>query len=849
MAFSLRHELDATMSEVASQLTSAVDHVLIAQQTLDHVISVVGSATDAAGAKSISLLESGPSPMAVATARSVVLSQLDAFVKKVFAQITDALVAFRDKIEPALTQIGQWVVTFGDRLQAGIEGFSTTIDRVQKMFDKMMERMASSGGNAEYMEHSTFNLFDADFSGGLSLDDLRFASQAYAITALEGTKSEELHAKYDADDSGELDRREFSLFVHDSSLPNIMAVVLRSYARALSQLGAHVGAARMRDEVATSVAEYLAAVSAKNRTQVSWVCEGLTNGSVPLAFTAGVIGSLAAAGVPGPLGAEVPGAIALGEMARLNASHLHAAVELLSEASFFEDEGLDLLDQPAVVARSVAWASAGEGAALLQRSAEARARVERALVQRLEAKRRARGTRASVLMRSYTARLLFEALLGGATAAGDDPSAERAVRSGVQALPETLVFAGWLAANVSRDAAEFHKASFDYSGQLSSPTDALATQIHGMVKEVQVFLNAMSVLSSEKGIMRIRDRVHDFTEKGEVALQQLVKNQIDHTFDSLLGGAALTMGAIGSLSPSNRSSLETHRATTSLDDPQSAIIVSWGQLQELLSSVQGVLPTCIKSLKSARRGVSALSATLDSSFEVLGHGAPSVFETAAWSYAAMWILYYLLLSLFALALLCYAFWASGFLGQASHADGLDRYEPPSTLVERLRTLGASSCHGLVGRCSGEVCFWSFLLAAQLGVLLLFLVTLILCILAGVNAFVASGCAELYILGDAGVCTDALGMLRAWLTTFGIPGSEDIDNVCVERNLLTCQHLGPRMKPAAMLTCVGGLLGAVFSFLIVVDSAVLHERVRMRQLVKALTVSKDGGSPRLADCVA
>merc|ERR1719329_1721145 len=443
----------------------------------------------------------------------------------------------------------------------------------------------------------------------------------------------------------------------------------------------------------------------------------------------------------------------------------------------------------------------------------------------------------TALQKSNTAGVLFESLLGGATAAGDDPAAERVVQSGIPALPETLVFAGWLAANASSDAAEFQAASFEYSGQSSSPTDAVATQIQGMVKQVQAFLNAMSEHSSEKGIMRIRKQVDEFIEGGEVALQQLVKKQVERTFDALESSTPLSLTATRSLVDD----------AVDIDDAQSAVAASWGQLQEMLASILGKLPTCINNLKNARKGVSAVSALLDSSFESFGNKGPHIFHTAARSYAAGWILYYFLLSIFSLSLLYYAFWASGFLGdQASRPDEADNYAPPTTLVERLRTFCRSSCHGLSERCSGELCFWSFLLAAQFGVLLLFLVTLLLCVLAGVNAFLASGCAEIYAISDAEVCTDTLKMLKAGLGTFGVHGTEDIDNACVEQTLLTCEQLGPRMKAAALLTCGGGLFGAVFSFQILVDSAVLHERMRMQQLVKALSAPGGGSASRLAD---
>jgi hypothetical protein len=48
------------------------------------------------------------------------------------------------EITPALEQIGEWLMTFSSKVQAVIESFTTTMDRVQKIFDIIM---ASTSGN------------------------------------------------------------------------------------------------------------------------------------------------------------------------------------------------------------------------------------------------------------------------------------------------------------------------------------------------------------------------------------------------------------------------------------------------------------------------------------------------------------------------------------------------------------------------------------------------------------------------------------------------------------------------------------------------------------------------------
>lgn len=60
-------------------------------------------------------------------------------------------------------------------------------------------------------------------------------------------KAEELMQKYDKHSDG-LDQDEFVDFVSDPSLPGIMSVALRTYARKLADIGGQVKGAKLRDE-------------------------------------------------------------------------------------------------------------------------------------------------------------------------------------------------------------------------------------------------------------------------------------------------------------------------------------------------------------------------------------------------------------------------------------------------------------------------------------------------------------------------------------------------------------------------------------------------------------------------
>merc|ERR1719326_2738268 len=122
------------------------------------------------------------------------------------ALLTAKLDEFLVQIKPALEQIGQWLITFSDKIQAVIESFSTTLDRVQKLFDQLMSKFSpDAGAGAEQMQYDTITLFDTTKSGTVEASDLQSVATMYGVSSLQGDKADELFTKYDADESGDLD--------------------------------------------------------------------------------------------------------------------------------------------------------------------------------------------------------------------------------------------------------------------------------------------------------------------------------------------------------------------------------------------------------------------------------------------------------------------------------------------------------------------------------------------------------------------------------------------------------------------------------------------------------------------
>merc|ERR1719160_1177544 len=97
-----------------------------------------------------------------------------------------------------------------------------------------------AGAMAKQMEHETFHLFDTTDTGTIEPIDLKNVAKIYNIPALQGNKSDDLVEKYDKDQSGDLNKHEFTLMLDDKDVPNLMSVVLRSFAKSLAQVAGKV---------------------------------------------------------------------------------------------------------------------------------------------------------------------------------------------------------------------------------------------------------------------------------------------------------------------------------------------------------------------------------------------------------------------------------------------------------------------------------------------------------------------------------------------------------------------------------------------------------------------------------
>jgi len=881
---SLATELDETMNTVGEQLSNVIAQVVTVQESIDTVLSLVGDASDTFGvaapdgsllqlplnspaltageiADVTSMLQTGiamkrsgkmqhDEEIALDGAGLVDLSStelgdqpgnaLDTIVsgiplnregvEQLMSGLRTHMYSFLDIIRPALIRIGQFLIQFGEQVQAGVEGFSTTIDMVQQLFNELMAEFTETGIGKAEMLYDTYTLFDVTGTGTISVTDLQNVSNIFGVSALQGQMAVDLHETYDTNEDGELDEAEFELFVDDERIPMSMSVVLREYARRLSQVSGNVAAGRMRDEVALSVVNYFALVCAKNMTKVGWVSDRLTNGSVPLAFTAGILKQLVQnADDPNKLTVVDVGPVVIGEMVRLQPGYVAQALELMSDPEFWVSEGFDIDDQPDIVEVATRWVTEAQHAihaapslrqlfgkeaaiasikeatteALLAAMPAAARAMTKRRVKRFKAHRlREKIQRHERLFASHTSRVLFNELLGGRTASGggQSPAVERAINAGQPAVPETLQFAMWLSWNASDTADRFQEQCFAYSGQSSNTLNSFANQMKSMASRISSFLDTMMEHATPRGIQELEERVVNFldTAAGEIM------NAIERN--------------------AGQQSLIQQSPSAAVEQ----LTNSFSQITFLLTSLNELLPSVIEDLRFARRDVSAVSQNLNSIFTTFQENGPSIFYTISELYSMAWTAYYWLFATLTVSVLFYGFWASGWFGDISGKvpEG-EEYVAPSGIRDRCCAC-FSACGGCLRACNSyAMFFWSVIIIMEVVVLLLFIVSLVLCVLAGVQTFLAAGCGQIYILGDFSICNGALDMLGTFLSSFRSGDLESRD-ACSSQELMTCQVIGSRMQTSALYTVVGSLTAAVFSFQMIIETGVLYEKARWRQ---------------------
>lgn len=1019
LADSIAFDVDEDMAIMTGNISKVLVEVLGAQGFMDEVVSLAGETTESMqGQVALMQVHGRDDP---SQGLHAITAAVDQSLRKLMAKLVEKLDKLVDLLRPLLLKVGEWVHKFSEQARGPVETFSLTLDFVQQLFDVIMSEQSGSRVGEEQMIGDTFTLFDVSGTGFVSVQDLQNVSALYSITALEGSKAGQILEKLDKNGDNVLSWDEFGTIARDDQMYGVLAMVLRAYAKKLSEIAGRVSSARMRDEVASSVVDYFELVCAKNTSKVEWVADALTNGSLPLEFTADVLAQMClSAEDPGKPSSQNVGSLVMQKMMALNAEKAVEAANLLINITYWESEGFDPLDQPDCVGRVALWVAQAENrkSSLLDASSEVlqlksvsdssgsepQLAIEKAedgnklalaarssCEARMHAHVRARAeSRKSVRSRQFSstaAQDMSTQLLGGKVAIDNPSVAELAVRKSVPAQDSTIFFAQGLANNATSTAQQFRKQCYDYSGSLTGQLDGFATQLQALTQKTSNFLKVMEKWSGPTGMDRLEAKVKAFANnaieevlhvvdarlekqlseapdllvdainasahaagdglaqtiaevvsgplaeplaeqlakiiapnashpdrlvehlesamRGEVtdAIESPLGNAIGDALDGLLGDLLgldsqwITVAmkhagpehALALVSEHLRASAKATTRPTSEEQQAAFISVAsslqraeakaeaqghvqarlasrkpdihgtWEEMVTSLSSLTRSLPLAMDTLKGARGEAAKIVKNLRSDFDIFLSRGPAAFDEIARQWRVVWLSYFVFLGLCLGGLAYYTVWALGYWSEAekvademteevtrtaterrhSQDEGsLDTVAP--TFQDRLKMAFAACVYFFRPRPDRDLAFWSCILCMTAIALLVFLISVFLCITSGFGRFLMSGCAQVYALGDASICLDVLNGLKRTFRSFNFRSGDESStresmeedlpsDVCIRLDLTTCQKIDNEMNQSAMFVTFFGLLGVALTFQVVLDSAMLHQRSRLRRM--------------------
>jgi hypothetical protein len=379
-------------------------------------------------------------------------------------------------------------------------------------------------------------------------------------------------------------------------------------------------------------------------------------------------------------------------------------------------------------------------------------------------------------------------------------------------------------------------------GEALTPlADTLADSLGNIVGEAVGDPAAGELIGEQLGDM-LGDRIANLTsdalgEQISDVLADTVDNALERLTDTLTDATAGIRGEDTAL-------IASRARVVKFDQPEDddAFSGAWQTMVNQLQQLANILPIAIDTLQGASGQVSRVSANLDSIFEGFANKGPEIFDSVAGYWNLIWGLYFGFFAALTLGILYYGFWASGYFGGPQPLADPPNYEQPEDMMSRITVFCRQCCtctsrdsNGhLVAFHDRDLCFWSCILLMQLLILIIFIISLVLCIFAGIKTMLLSGCAQIYMLGDSTVCLETLHTLREWLQDFHVVPGEALETICDSQNLLTCQLISQRMAQSTVLTTVFSFLAVILNMQLLIESACLHERAIWMRKLNTLT---------------
>mmetsp|Transcript_37099 Transcript_37099/g.78870 ORF Transcript_37099/g.78870 Transcript_37099/m.78870 type:complete len:969 (+) Transcript_37099:75-2981(+) len=759
------------------------------------------------------------------------MGELTDFVDRRVEVLYDRLLEFSENFEPALTLLRRWIHTTTPEVTTFLNEFSDILSKAQTIFEGVLKILPRPKGDWDSMVNRTFNLFDVSNSGLVTLHDLKQMSILYGIAALEDP--DRIFEQYDTKPSdGNLSMHEFRNFLQHGSLPDMMGVVLRTYATKLSALAGPLRAAQTRSAVTSSMARYLELVTVKNSTKATWICQTLTNGSLPVNVTAGVLKELAVAATDPNrklLTSVDVGLVVAKTMMGFNETHVHKAVELLSRTEFWVNEGFDTDIQADTFHRISTWVlRAGSGSpneagnATENRTTDhslslrqVRAAVEHERGQYAKRQRRSADKDWERIMGSKTTQALlqssFRAHFPGSVII--KPDVLQAIQSGQLAAPETIEFANWLATNISRTSTQFLADSIVYSTGVGQTLDL--TKIGQVVDSIAAAVMTLVRYISLDGEDEMRKDIERF--------------RINATWEMLV-----TMSSIQANPAQGIHAM--------VDDAFGA----WYAAERLFMKLKDPLPRLKQALERTSGLAGSAERTVKNAFNALHRVNRDFIHTSAEHWRTFSKVYFGVWAVLTFLFVAFMVWyvhkfntdppwrrprdvVGGALRTSEEISGKVSevpYEPPRTWRGCCDVVGNAILWSVTAEYS--ICWTSTMLVIEVLCLTVYVVCVLVSLIFAATMLMSSQCTHIGLLYDKVVCGTYMKVINTILVSFRVV--DPLGQVmCEKENFLACKVVNEHS--AAFLTYIAcSVLQIVFAMLLLVESSVLVERCRLQKVL-------------------
>jgi phage-related minor tail protein len=338
--------------------------------------------------------------------------------------------------------------------------------------------------------------------------------------------------------------------------------------------------------------------------------------------------------------------------------------------------------------------------------------------------------------------------------------------------------------------------------------------------------------TTPKGIHNLHTKIDQFVQEAGNEVEKLVNGLVDRMVKGLDN---MDEDSIGSTVEALMKKGPADKVEGAVDD---VVFEVFRMVEGLLDVLKSFLPTVIVDIKFAKKEVSSVSSTLKSVFGIFKEDGPKIFNEVASLYKSIWITYYILFIMLTILILFYAFWSYDWFKP-------DADEGPRQPQENQALECCCKFLDCLRDCQdSNLCFWSCVLISEAVILTMFIVSILFCIVAGIKAFIAFGCAQIYVLGDDGVCTGIMTGLQEWMGSFWEDMPSHIHDACESNTLVTCKAISHDLMSSAQECIFGSFMAAFFSLQLLFLSAKLHERARYNHVIEDMI--NDEGSEKKND---